>query len=87
MRTPSYKSLAKTADNYGGHCLHEFTTWPAFFYHVNARSCSGLREYHEKANAQRSPVAEDLAAAVVEDKEILQLTRAEMLRERPCSTT
>ena len=24
------------------HCLHKFTTWPAFFYHVNTGSCPAL---------------------------------------------
>ena len=57
------------------HCQHEFTTWPAFFYHVSARSCSGLRDFFDKDGMPDVPVAEDQASAMTEDKDILQLTQ------------
>ena len=41
------------------HCQHEFTTWPAFFYHVSARSCSGLRDFFDKDGMPDVPVAEE----------------------------
>ena len=57
------------------HCQHEFTTWPAFFYHVSARSCSGLRDFFTNNGVSVEAVAEDQESAVTEDKDILQLTQ------------
>ena len=57
------------------HCHHEFTTWPAFFYHVSARGCSGLRNFFGNDGVPIETVAEDQESAVTEDKDILQLTQ------------
>ena len=35
------------------HCHHPFTTWDAFYYHVNTRSCSELRAFFQVDPAQR----------------------------------
>ncbi|CAE7846922.1 unnamed protein product, partial [Symbiodinium necroappetens] len=38
------------------HCLHEFTTWHAFFYHVNTLSCPELRRLSEGPDSTESRV-------------------------------
>ena len=35
------------------HCMHQFETWPAFTYHVNSRSCSGLRQFFETRDIEQ----------------------------------
>ena len=35
------------------HCKHAFSTWHAFHYHVNSRSCEGLRILYESPAAQQ----------------------------------
>ena len=55
------------------HCDHAFSTWHAFYYHVNSRSCSTLRQLLDQ------PVCPEqimhLSEAVVENEEILELAK------------
>ena len=56
------------------HCKYKFTTWHAFFYHINSRGCSILRALYEKDS--HVIVAESLNEAVVNDVELLQMTQS-----------
>ena len=55
------------------HCDNAFSTWRAFYYHVNSRSCSTLRQLLDQ------PVCPEqimhLSEAVVENEEILELAK------------
>ena len=56
------------------HCQYKFTTWHAFFYHINTRGCPVLRALHEKGS--NAIVTESLNEAVVNDAELLQMTKS-----------
>ena len=61
------------------HCSHFFSTWHAFYYHVNTQSCEQLRA---PASGQ-SPTAQEitLSDAVVENSELLNFAKACTWRE------
>ena len=56
------------------HCQYKFTTWHAFFYHINTRGCPVLRALFEKGS--NAIVTESLNEAVVNDVELLQMTQS-----------
>ncbi|CAE7840736.1 Pol [Symbiodinium sp. CCMP2592] len=51
------------------HCLHAFSTWHAFHYHINSKSCAALRALSQNPEAQASvlpEITEALIASPVE---------------------
>ena len=52
------------------HCKHAFSTWHAFHYHVNSRSCEGLRILYESPAAQQEALPR-LTDALVASPEVL----------------
>ena len=53
------------------HCLHKFTTWPAFFYHVNTNSCPALRTIGD--NVTKVEALSNMNEALVENQDILSM--------------
>ncbi|CAE6968363.1 unnamed protein product, partial [Symbiodinium sp. CCMP2456] len=53
------------------HCLHEFSTWHAFNYHVNSRSCEFLRALY-KQQATTQMVLPLLTDALIHSQEVLE---------------
>ena len=55
------------------HCTKKFTTWHAFFYHINARGCQDLRDFF--ASDGPKDKAAPASDALVDSPEILELTQ------------
>ena len=56
------------------HCLHEFTTWHAFQYHVSSRSCPTLRDLARLGEQEPAAVA-TLSEALVDSRDLLELAK------------
>ena len=56
------------------HCRHAFSTWHAFHYHVNTRSCPALRLLYENDQTQ-SAVLPTLSEALISSPEVLARAR------------
>ncbi|CAE6973150.1 Pol [Symbiodinium sp. CCMP2592] len=46
------------------HCLHAFSTWHAFHYHINSKSCAALRALSQNPEAQASILPEITEALI-----------------------
>ena len=55
------------------HCQRKFHNWPNFYYHINARSCEGLRRFYE----QSQPALElaQMSCALVEKQDVLEFAK------------
>ncbi|CAE7827460.1 unnamed protein product [Symbiodinium sp. CCMP2456] len=56
------------------HCLHSFTTWHAFFYHVQAQGCTGLRQFLKQA-AEDHTLLPTLSEALIDNPTLLEAAR------------
>ena len=55
------------------HCRHEFTTWHAFFYHINSRSCPILRAIYSKSTS--GFILHHMNESLVMSEQLLDLAR------------
>ena len=55
------------------HCEYAFSTWHAFYYHVNSRSCSTLRQLLDQSVCPEQIMR--LSEAIVENEEILEFAK------------
>ena len=55
------------------HCQYAFTTWHAFYYHVNTRSCTTLRLLHDQPDRLENIRPE--SEAIVDNEAILAMSR------------
>ncbi|CAE7633009.1 unnamed protein product [Symbiodinium sp. CCMP2592] len=72
------------------HCRYQFTTWPAFFYHVNSRSCEFLRAIYSQDCPEatvlpllnESLVASETLLSLAKDSDWKVLAQAEIVRSK-----
>ncbi|CAE6926016.1 unnamed protein product [Symbiodinium sp. CCMP2456] len=56
------------------HCLHSFTTWHAFFYHVQAQGCPGLRQFLNQAEIDPT-LLPTLSEALIDSPTVLEAAK------------
>ena len=55
------------------HCLKKFNNWPNFYYHVNSRSCDGLRDFYQGQNPGLALAA--MNQALIERSDVLEFAQ------------
>ena len=55
------------------HCLKKFNNWPNFYYHVNSRSCDGLRDFYQGQNPGLALAA--MNQALIERSDVLKFAQ------------